>query len=111
MRAHPDFEAWALFVDMITLPKIFHTSESTAICTHFISELLIIIPAKLHQDATLILDEFRSTPDLRTELRRTMIKRHIPRLFKRVLVRKLHRKFSHSPCPVKTPIERNWEKF
>jgi hypothetical protein len=89
--AHSDFEAWALFVDKTTLPKIFKTSESVAIYTHFISELLTIIPAKFQQDATLILDEFGSTPDLRTELRRTMIKRHIPRLFKRVLVRKSHR--------------------
>lgn len=89
--AHSDFEAWALFVDKTTLPKIFQTSESVAIYTHFISELLTIIPAKFQQDATLILDEFGSTPDLRTELRRTMIKRHIPRLFKRVLVRKSHR--------------------
>ena len=89
--AQQDFEVWALFVDKITLPKIFHTSESIAIYTHFISELLTIIPAKLQQDATLILDEFGSTPDLRTELRRTMIKRHIPRLFKRVMVRKSHR--------------------
>ena len=89
--AHSDFEAWALFVDKVTLPKIFKTSESVAIYTHFISELLTIIPAKFQQDATLILDEFGSTPDLRTELRRTMIKRHIPRLFKRVLVRKSHR--------------------
>ena len=89
--AHSDFEAWALFVDKTTLPKIFKSSESVAIYTHFISELLTIIPAKFQQDATLILDEFGSTPDLRTELRRTMIKRHIPRLFKRVLVRKSHR--------------------
>jgi hypothetical protein len=89
--AQSDFEAWALFVDKTTLPKIFKTSESVAIYTHFISELLTIIPAKFQQDATLILDEFGSTPDLRTELRRTMIKRQIPRLFKRVLVRKSHR--------------------
>ena len=89
--AHADFDAWAIFVDKSTLPKIFHTSESIAIYTHFISELLTIIPPKLQQDATLILEEFGSTPDLRTELRRTMIKRHIPRLFKRVIVRKSHR--------------------
>ena len=89
--AHADFEAWALFVDKTTLPKIFETTASIAIYTHFITELLTIIPAKLQQDATLILDEFGSTPDLRTELRRTMLKRHMPRLFKRVIVRKSHR--------------------
>jgi uncharacterized protein (UPF0218 family) len=45
----------------------------------------------MQKDATLILDEFGSTPDLRTELRRTMTKRQMPRLFKRVLVRSSHK--------------------
>jgi hypothetical protein len=84
---HADFEAWALVVDKTRLPKLFETTESIEIYTHFITELLDIIPADLQKDATLILDEFGSTPDLRTELRRTMTKRHMPRLFKRVIVR------------------------
>jgi hypothetical protein len=85
--ARADFNAWALFVDKTRLPKIFQTTEGIEIYTHFITELLTIIPADLQKDATLILDEFGSTPDLRTELRRTMIRRHMPRLFKRVIVR------------------------
>lgn len=85
--AHADFEAWALVVDKTSLPKIFETVGSLEIYMHFVTELLGMIPAELQQDATLILDEFGSTPDLRTELRRTMLKRHMPRLFKRVLVR------------------------
>ncbi len=85
--AHADFEAWALIVDKTRLPKLFESAESIEIYTHFITELLAIIPSDLQKDATLILDEFGSTPDLRTELRRTMIKRHMPRLFKRVIVR------------------------
>ena len=89
--AHSDFEAWALIVDKTRLPKIFETTEGLEIYTHFITELLGFIPAELQKDATLILDEFGSTPDLRTELRRTMIKRHMPRLFKRVIVRSSHR--------------------
>lgn len=89
--AHADFEAWGLIVDKTRLPKIFETTESIEIYTHFITELLAIIPTELQKDATLILDEFGSTPDLRTELRRTMIKRHMPRLFKRVIVRSSHR--------------------
>jgi len=89
--AHANFEAWALIVDKTRLPKIFETTESIEIYTHFITELLNMIPAELQQDATLILDEFGSTPDLRTELRRTMIKRHMPRLFKRVIVRSSHK--------------------
>lgn len=91
MLAHADFEAWALIVDKTRLPKIFETTESLEIYTHFITELLAIIPNELQKDATLILDEFASTPDLRTELRRTMIKRHMPRLFKRVIIRSSHR--------------------
>ena len=89
--AHADFEAFALVVDKTRLPKIFETTESIEIYTHFITELLGIIPPELQMDATLILDEFGSTPDLRTELRRTMIKRHMPRLFKRVIVRRSDR--------------------
>jgi len=89
--ARADFEIWALVVDKTRLPKIFETTESIEIYTHFITELLGIIPPELQKDATLILDEFGSTPNLRTELRRAMIKRHMPRLFKRVIVRSSHR--------------------
>jgi hypothetical protein len=88
--AHADFKTWALIVDKTRLPKIFETTESLGIYTHFITELLDIIPAELQRDATLILDEFGSTPNLRIELRRTMIKRHMPRLFKRIIVRSSH---------------------
>ncbi|HQU35248.1 MAG TPA: DUF3800 domain-containing protein [Anaerolineales bacterium] len=89
--AHAKFDAWALIVDKTRLPKIFETTESIEIYTHFITELLDIIPAELQKGATLILDEFGSTPDLRTELRRAMVKRRMPRLFKRVIVRSSHR--------------------
>ena len=89
--AHARFDAWALIVDKTRLPKIFETTESIEIYTHFITELLNIIPDEMQKDATLILDEFGSTPDLRTELRRAMLKRHMPRLFKRVIVRSSHR--------------------
>lgn len=89
--ARANFDAWVLIVDKTHLPKIFETTESIEIYTHFITELLNIIPAELQKDATLILDEFGSTPDLRTELRRAMRKRQMPRLFKRVIVRTSHR--------------------
>ena len=89
--ARVDFEAWALIVDKTRLPKIFETTQGIEIYTHFITELLGVIPSDLQKDATLILDEFGSTPDLRTELRRAMIKRHMPRLFKRVIVRSSHK--------------------
>jgi len=86
--ANADFEAWALVVDKTILPMIFHTITRLEFYLYFVTEVLGMIPLKLQQDATLILDEFSSTPDLRTELRRTMIRRHMPRLFKRVIVRK-----------------------
>lgn len=89
--AHADFQAWGLVADKTRLPKLFETTESLDIYTHFITELLSIIPVELQKDATLILDEFGSTPDLRTELRRAMIKRHMPRLFKRVIIRPSNR--------------------
>lgn len=89
--ADAKFDAWVLVVDKTRLPKIFETTDSIEIYTHFITELLNIIPAELQKDATLILDEFGSTPDLRTELRRAMLKRHMPRLFKRIVVRSSHR--------------------
>ena len=85
--ARADFAAWALIVDKTRLPKIFETTERIEVYTHFITELLGVIPFELQKNATLILDEFGSTPDLRTELRRMMVKRRMPRLFKRVLVR------------------------
>lgn len=89
--AHAKFEAYALIVDKTRLPKIFETTGSLEIYTHFITELLALIPPEMQRDATLILDEFGSTPNLRTELRRTMTRRHMPRLFKRVLVRSSHK--------------------
>jgi hypothetical protein len=89
--ARAKFEAWALVADKTRLPKIFENTDGLTIYTHFITELLSIIPTELQQGATLILDEFGSTPDLRTELRRAMIKRHMPRLFKRVLIRPSNR--------------------
>ncbi len=89
--AHANFEAFALFVDKTQLPKIFETTDSLEIYTHFITELLELVPKNLLTDATLILDEFGSTPDLRTELRRTMVKRNMPKLFKKMIVRSSHK--------------------
>lgn len=89
--AHAKFDAWALIADKTRLPKIFENTDGLTIYTHFITELLSIIPVELQKDATLILDEFGSTPDFRTELRRAMIQRHMPRLFKRIIIRPSNR--------------------
>ena len=50
--------------------------------------MIQLIPAEKREGATLILDEFGSTSQLRTELRRFMSARGIPRHFKRVLARR-----------------------
>lgn len=89
--ANADFHAWGLVVDKTRLPKIFENTNGITRYTHFVTELLSVIPTEFQKDATLILDEFGSTPDLRTELRRAMIERHMPRLFKRVIVRPSNR--------------------
>lgn len=89
--AYADFQAWGLIVDKTRLPKIFDNTAGITRYTHFITELLSIIPVEFQQGATLILDEFGSTPDLRTELRRAMTERHMPKLFKRVIVRPSNR--------------------
>jgi hypothetical protein len=89
--AHADFKAWGLIVDKTRLPKIFDNTNGITRYMHFITELLSVIPVEFQKDATLILDEFGSTPDLRTELRRAMIERHMPRLFKHVIVRPSNR--------------------
>lgn len=89
--ARADFQAWGLIVDKTRLPKIFDNTPGIKRYTHFITELLSVIPADLQKDATLILDEFGSTPDLRIELRRAMAERHVPKLFKRVIVRPSNR--------------------
>lgn len=89
--AHADFQAWGVIADKTRLPKIFDNTDGLTRYLHFMTELLSIIPMEFQKDATLILDEFGSTPDLRTELRRAMIERHMPRLFKRVLIRPSNR--------------------
>ncbi|MCC7117654.1 MAG: DUF3800 domain-containing protein [Anaerolineales bacterium] len=89
--ARADFHAWGLIVDKTRLPKIFDNTTGIKRYMHFITELLNVIPVEFQKGATLILDEFGSTPDLRTELRRAMTERRVPRLFKRVLVRPSNR--------------------
>lgn len=55
---------------------------------YFVTELIRMIPPEKREGATLILDEFGSAAQVRTELRRFMSARDIPRHFKRVLVKR-----------------------
>jgi hypothetical protein len=85
--AQADFEAWAVVVDKPSLADVFKTMNSLEFYLYFMTELLSCIPHAKRQNATLILDEFGSTPNLRIELRRIMDARGVPRQFKRVLIR------------------------
>ena len=85
--AQADFETWAVVVDKPLLADVFKTMNGLEFYLYFMTELLSSIPARKRQNATLILDEFGSTPNLRTELRRIMDARGVPRQFKRVLIR------------------------
>ena len=55
---------------------------------YFVTELIRLIPQDKREGATLILDEFGSAATQRTELRRFMTARSIPRSFKRILVKR-----------------------
>jgi len=89
--ANSDFEAWSILIDKTTLPMTFRAMNGLEFYLYFVTELISTIPDAKQQNATLILDEFSSTPNLRTELRRIMDARGIPRQFKRVLIRSSER--------------------
>ena len=86
--AGADFEAWAVVVDKTTLPDPFKVMRRLDFYLYFVTELMRLIPAAKREGATLILDEFGSASQVRTELRRFMRIRDIPRQFKRILIRR-----------------------
>jgi hypothetical protein len=55
---------------------------------YFVTELVRLIPPAKQEGATLILDEFGAPSQVRTELRRFMAVRNIPRHFRRVLIKR-----------------------
>lgn len=83
-----DFEAWAVIVDKTTLSDPFKVMRGLDVYVYFVTELIQLIPAEKRDGATLILDEFGSPAQLRSELRRFMLARGIPRHFKRVLAKR-----------------------
>jgi hypothetical protein len=83
-----DFEAWAVMVDKIALSDPFKVMRGLDVYVYFVTELIQLIPAEKRDGATLILDEFGSAAQLRSELRRFMLARGIPRHFKRVLTKR-----------------------
>ena len=80
-----EFDAWAVVVDKTTLSDPFRVMHGLDLYVYFVTELIQLIPSVKRDGATLILDEFGSAAQLRTELRRFMTARGIPRHFKRVL--------------------------
>ena len=83
-----DFEGWALIADKTTLSDPFKVMHRLDFYLYFVTELIQRIPPTMCSGATLILDEFGAAAQLRTELRRFMTARNIPRHFKRVLVKR-----------------------
>jgi hypothetical protein len=83
-----DFSAWAIIVDKTALPQIYADVPRLNFYLFFATELLQVIPEKLREGATLILDEFGGEPNLPLELRRYMKRRNIPRHFNRVLTKR-----------------------
>ena len=83
-----DFEAWAVLVDKTTLSDPFRVMRGLDFYVYFVTELIQLIPPEKREGATLILDEFGSAAQLRTELRRFMAARNIPRHFQRVLAKR-----------------------
>lgn len=85
--AKTDFEAWSILADKTSLPMTFRAMNGLEFYLYFVTELISAIPAEKMQNATLILDEFGTTPNMRNELRRIMEARGIPRQFKRIVIR------------------------
>jgi len=85
--AKADFEAWSIVADKATLPMTFRAMNGLEFYLYFVTELIGDIPTEKLNNATLILDEFSSTPNMRSELRRIMEARGIPRKFKRIIIR------------------------
>lgn len=83
-----DFESWAVMVDKTALPDSFKFMRGLEFYLYFVTELIQIIPPAKREGATLILDEFGSPERLRTELRRVLAVRGIPRHFRRVLAKR-----------------------
>ncbi len=86
--AQAEFEAWAMVVDKTALSDPFKVMRGLDLYVYFITELIQLIPPAKREGATLILDEFGSAAQVRTELRRFMVARDIPRHFKRVIAKR-----------------------
>lgn len=87
-----EFGAWAIMVDKPVLPDTFRVMSSIDFYLYFVAELLGQIPASERQHGALLLDEYGSAQRVRTELKRVLRARGIEHGFRRILVRRSHRK-------------------
>jgi hypothetical protein len=86
--AEAQFDSWAIIVDKTILPDSYKLMSSLDFYLYFVTELIRSIPVAKREGATLILDEFGSVNQLRTEMRRVLKIRGISSRFKRVLIKR-----------------------
>ncbi len=83
-----EYDAWAVIADKTALPDAFRVMRRLEFYLYFVTEAIQLIPPHQREGATLILDEFGSAVQVRTELRRFLSARGIPRHFRRVLAKR-----------------------
>lgn len=86
--SHATFDAWAVLVDKTTLPDTFKLMSGLDFYLYFVTELIRLIPAAKREAGTLILDEFGSSSQVKTELRHVLNVRGIPRQFRRIQIKR-----------------------
>lgn len=86
--AEADFEGWGIVVDKTAVPDSFKVMSGLEFYLYFVTEILRVVPDDKRNCATLILNEYGSPGRVRSELRRIMAIRNIPRQFKRVQIKR-----------------------
>lgn len=86
--AQAEFVGWTIVVDKTTLPDTFRVMPGLDFYLYFVTELLRAVPEEKREGATLILDEFGSPARVRSELRRVLTIRGIPRHFRRIQIKR-----------------------
>lgn len=86
--AEADFHGWAVVVDKTNLSDSFKVMSGLEFYLYFVTELLQVVPDHERIGATLILDEYGSPARVRSELRRIMAIRAIPRQFRRIQIKR-----------------------
>ena len=80
--AQQNFDCWAVIADKTTLPDTFRVMHGLEFYLYFVTELIQLIPEEKRAQATLILDEFGSASQTKTELRRVLKARSVTPSFR-----------------------------